>query len=190
MTASLPVSEAPAAPMAKNGTLFSLSAAEIARLTPVFAPPTPLSGRCGRPIRGTSAHRRRACSGDRQLAVRSAGRAPSRRSPRSPFWSLRPPPGRRCPHIGRTCRRYRRSQPCRRRQRRETTTERREAQLKRLGNHVTLRGLLGGAEGIRTDGHRGLAASNRGIFLLNFKGAYRRNASANPASLFARKPQI
>jgi hypothetical protein len=25
---------------------------------------------------------------------------------------------------------------------------------------------------------------------VNFKGAYRRNASANPASLFAHKPQI
>jgi hypothetical protein len=41
-----------------------------------------------------------------------------------------------------------------------------------LGNHVGLRGLLGGAEGNRTDGHRGLAASNRGILLLTFKGAY------------------
>jgi hypothetical protein len=59
-----------------------------------------------------------------------------------------------------------------------------------LGNHVDLRGLLGGAEGIRTDGHRGFAASNRGISPVNFKGAYGRNASANPASLCARKPQI
>jgi hypothetical protein len=41
------------------------------------------------------------------------------------------------------------------------------------GNHVDLRGLLGGAEGIRTDGHRGFAASNRGISLVNFKGALR-----------------
>src|SRR5208337_2773318 len=30
-----------------------------------------------------------------------------------------------------------------------------------LGNHVGLRGL--GAEGIRTDGHRGLASSNRAV---------------------------
>ena len=42
-----------------------------------------------------------------------------------------------------------------------------------LGNHVDLRGLRGGAEGNRTDGHRGLAASNRGIFLLNFTGSPR-----------------
>jgi hypothetical protein len=35
-----------------------------------------------------------------------------------------------------------------------------------------------------------IAASNRGISLVNFKGAYGRNASANPASLFARKSQI
>jgi hypothetical protein len=59
-----------------------------------------------------------------------------------------------------------------------------------LANHVDLRGLPGGAEGIRTDGHRGFAASNRGISLVNFKGAYGRNASANHLSLFARKPQI
>jgi hypothetical protein len=52
------------------------------------------------------------------------------------------------------------------------------------------RRLPGGAEGIRTDGHRGFAASNRGISLVNFKGAYGRNASANAASLFAPKPQI
>jgi hypothetical protein len=46
------------------------------------------------------------------------------------------------------------------------------------------------AEGIRADGHRGFAASNRGISLVNFKRAYGRNASANHLSLFARKPQI
>jgi hypothetical protein len=64
------------------------------------------------------------------------------------------------------------------------------ALLPTRGNHLDLRRLSGGAEGIRTDGHRGLAASNRGIFILNFKGAYEQNASANHLSLFARKPQI
>jgi hypothetical protein len=41
-----------------------------------------------------------------------------------------------------------------------------------------------------SDGHRGFAASNRGISLVNFKGSYGWNASANHLSLFARKPQI
>jgi len=39
-----------------------------------------------------------------------------------------------------------------------------------LGNHVDLRGLRGGAEGIRTDGHRGFPAANRGISPATLKG--------------------
>ena len=38
--ASTAVSDAPAAPMAKNGIFFSLTAAFIARLTPVLEPPS------------------------------------------------------------------------------------------------------------------------------------------------------
>jgi hypothetical protein len=36
---SLPVSEAPAAPIAKNGVFFSLAIVAIAMLTPVLEPP-------------------------------------------------------------------------------------------------------------------------------------------------------
>ena len=39
-----------------------------------------------------------------------------------------------------------------------------------VGNHVGLRGLPGGAEGIRTDGHRGFPPANRGISPANLKG--------------------
>jgi hypothetical protein len=58
------------------------------------------------------------------------------------------------------------------------------------GNHARTCGLPGGAEGIRTDGHRGLVGSNRGISLANIKVARDQTASANHESLFSRKPQI
>ena len=52
---SLPVSDAPAAPIAKNGTFFSLAAAAMARLTPVLDPPSSMV----RP--SVSAHSRNFC---------------------------------------------------------------------------------------------------------------------------------
>jgi hypothetical protein len=58
------------------------------------------------------------------------------------------------------------------------------------GNHCSSRGLPGGAEGIRTDGHRSLAASNRRSSLTNIKVSYGQIASANYVSTFVRKPQI
>src|SRR5271166_2355633 len=58
------------------------------------------------------------------------------------------------------------------------------------GNRPGLSGLHGGAEGIRTDGHRSLAASNRRSSLTNIKVSYGQIASANYVSTFVHKPQI
>ena len=58
------------------------------------------------------------------------------------------------------------------------------------GNHCRSSGLPGGAEGIRTDGHRGLAASYRRSSLTNIKVSYGQIASANFVSTFVHKPQI
>ncbi len=59
----------------------------------------------------------------------------------------------------------------------------------RRGNRGGLPGLHGGAEGIRTGGHRSLAASNRRSSLTNIKVSYGQIASANYVSTFVHKPQ-